>query len=174
MELALELANKYQKVNMEFVQSTPQTYVNALKAENVEWPVKTDDMIVYSRDSNFFWTGYFSSRPGFKKQVKDTSALLSAHNRLYALKVINEKATDKEIEGIMDSNFAMLDGLGVANHHDAITGTDRQYVNNDFSARLQAGLDKSRETYRTEIKAKLITDFGITLENKDILSCIGT
>jgi len=174
LELAMELANNYQKVNMEFVQSTPQTYVNALKAENLEYPVKTDDFFPYAKANHFYWSGYYSTRPGFKKQVKETSAMFTAQSNLAAEKVIEEGVTPKEIEDIMDSNFAMLDALGVAQHHDAITGTGRQYVNNDFQYRLQQGLDKSRITYKSQLKSKLEKDFGITLENKDILACTGT
>jgi alpha-mannosidase len=61
--------------------STPGRYVEALKAENVTWPVYYDDFLNYyenkgkNEQSDFeFWSGYYTSRPGFKKQIKDASS----------------------------------------------------------------------------------------------------
>ena len=52
---------------MTLVMSTPSDYINALKKENIKWPVKYADGFPYSADNNDFWVGYFSSRPGAKK-----------------------------------------------------------------------------------------------------------
>jgi hypothetical protein len=71
--------------------STPGRYVDALKKENVTWPIKYGDFMNYGnlveetpendptkkinkKFEKSFWTGYYSSRPGFKKHVKDASA----------------------------------------------------------------------------------------------------
>ena len=54
--------------------STPQTFIDALKSENVNWPVKTNDFFPYSANKNSYWSGFFTSRPAFKKQVKDANA----------------------------------------------------------------------------------------------------
>jgi len=132
---------------MVFVQSTPQTYVNALKAENVEWPVKYDDIMPYESDPNWFWSGFFSSRPAFKKQVKDSSAILSAHSKIFARKVIDQKASEEEIKQSIDATQDMLDSMGIAQHHDAITGTANQWVANDYSARLSKSIHNSRAVY---------------------------
>lgn len=70
------------------MQSTPSTYVNAIKQENIEWPVKTFDLMPYSSDVGFFWSGFYSSRPNFKKHIRDTSALYAAENHLFARKLI--------------------------------------------------------------------------------------
>jgi alpha-mannosidase len=51
----------------------------------------------------------------------------------------------------MDANFNMLDALGVSMHHDAITGTDKQYVANDYTTRLQKSVDISRKVYKKEL-----------------------
>jgi len=89
LETAILFGNKMNTNNIEFIQSTPQTYVNALKLENVEWPVKYDDFMPYESEHNWFWTGYYSSRPTLKKQIKIASAQLTAHSKLFARKVID-------------------------------------------------------------------------------------
>lgn len=54
--------------------STPTKYVDALKQEKVEWPIKYGDFLNYynkpggSREQEHsFWSGFYSSRPDFKK-----------------------------------------------------------------------------------------------------------
>ena len=117
----------------------------------MEWPTKYDDFFPYSSDPHWFWSGFYSSRPGFKKQVKDSSSAFHAHSKLFARRVIDSNSTDDEISTILDVHFKMLDSLGVDQHHDSITGTDKQYVNNDYSSKLQKNLELSRGAYKTEI-----------------------
>lgn len=74
--------------------STPSTYIGALKKEKITWPVKYDDAFPYASGTNDFWVGYFSSRPGLKKQVKDASALLNAEMKLSTLSVLSNTTTD--------------------------------------------------------------------------------
>ena len=89
MEALIEYINEHNTVNMKLVQSTPAAYVDALKAEKITWPVQYNDMFPYSDGNNEFWSGYYTSRPGTKKQVKDGSANFHASSKLYAQKVIN-------------------------------------------------------------------------------------
>ena len=103
--------------------STPSDYINALKKEKITWPIRYEDSITYADGDNDFWTGYFSSRPGAKKQVKDASSLLGAQNKLFAQKVIKEGVKQKVVDEIMEAKRLMLEQLSVYQHHDAITGT---------------------------------------------------
>ena len=48
--------------------STPSEYINALKEQQIEWPVRTDDMFPYADQNEDYWTGYFTSRADAKKQ----------------------------------------------------------------------------------------------------------
>ena len=48
--------------------STPSEYINALKEENIKWPVRYDDMFPYADQTDDYWTGYFTSRADYKKQ----------------------------------------------------------------------------------------------------------
>jgi alpha-mannosidase len=54
---------------MSFKFSTPGRYLDALKKEkNVKWPIIKDlDFFPYAENHITSWSGYFSSRPGFKK-----------------------------------------------------------------------------------------------------------
>lgn len=82
LESAIKAANKYgEGMNMTFVMSTPGRYVDALKKENVTWPVQYDDFMNYYEKKEMnsgsafeFWSGYYTSRPDFKKHIKDSSA----------------------------------------------------------------------------------------------------
>lgn len=37
---------------------------------------------------------------------------------------------------------ALADALAIAQHHDAVTGTEKQHVANDYAKRLSMGYDK--------------------------------
>ena len=89
--------NKNNKANMTFRMSTPSEYINELKKENITWSVRYGDMLPYADNELDYWTGYFTSRPGAKKQVKDASALFNAQSKLFSQKVIKLGVTDSEI-----------------------------------------------------------------------------
>jgi len=63
---------------MTLVMSTPGQWLDAVKKENVSWPVKYDDSMPYSDTENDYWVGYYTSRPAAKKQIRDASALMNA------------------------------------------------------------------------------------------------
>jgi hypothetical protein len=67
--------------------------LDAVIAENLTWPTKYDDGFPYSEAPNQFWTGFYSSRPTKKKQVRDLGANFRASQKVYALKAIEEGVT---------------------------------------------------------------------------------
>jgi len=70
--------------------ATPGEYVDALKAENVTWPVYYDEYLNYFDNDFLFWSGYYTSRPAFKKQIKDSQALYNSVSKMYARKMIDQ------------------------------------------------------------------------------------
>lgn len=74
----LELVNKLQQRNMTFQYSTPSAFVDAVNKEKVTWPVYDNDFFPYFEQRYEFWTGYYTSRPGIKKQIKSYSQLFHA------------------------------------------------------------------------------------------------
>jgi hypothetical protein len=124
---------------MTVIQSTPSKFVEALKKEQVEYPVVNKDFVPASKDKGMTFSGYFSARPAFKKQTKDYSALFHAQSRLFARKAIDQKATEKEIQEILSSNQASKEVIALAQSEDVIAGTAMGHVILDETYKLAIG-----------------------------------
>jgi alpha-mannosidase len=132
----VEICNKVQEVNITFIMSTPSRFTDALKKENIAWPVvEGDPFLPYIAEAGI-WTCFFSSRPGFKKQIKDTSAFFNAEQNAYARWQIDQNTSIADINKMNKASFDLEDSLSVMQHHDAITGTSSQHVIMDYQWRL--------------------------------------
>ena len=109
----------------------------------------------YANEKEDYWTGYFSSRPGAKKQVKDASSLAHAEMKMFSKQVIKEGVEDKQVKKIVQAKNQMLEALAIYLHHDAITGTAEQYVADDYSFRMQKAIDVGSELYKSELIQKM-------------------
>jgi hypothetical protein len=79
LEKLINYCNEHQTSNMHLMMSTPNRFLDAIKNEtNVKWPIIRHDFFPYYSDDNLYWTGYFTSRPTFKKYIKDMSNLYHA------------------------------------------------------------------------------------------------
>ncbi|KAM8972508.1 lysosomal alpha-mannosidase [Pelodytes ibericus] len=139
MDKLISLVNAQQakgsKVNVMY--STPSCYLGALNRANLTWPVKMDDFFPYADGAHMFWTGYFTSRPTFKRYERLSNNFLQVCNQLEAL-----TGTSARNGPYGTGNSTVLRrAMGVAQHHDAITGTAKQHVSDDYSLRLSKGWD---------------------------------
>ncbi|XP_074275158.1 alpha-mannosidase At3g26720-like isoform X2 [Silene latifolia] len=110
--------------------STPSLYTDAKHAANETWPVKTDDFFPYADRANAYWTGYFTSRPAFKGYVRAMSGYYLAARQLEFLKGRNGSVSQTE---------TLAAALAISQHHDAVSGTERQHVADDYTLRLHTG-----------------------------------
>ncbi|EXB62836.1 Lysosomal alpha-mannosidase [Morus notabilis] len=109
--------------------STPSIYTDAKYATNQSWPIKTDDFFPYADRENAYWTGYFTSRPALKRYIRVLSGYYMAARQLEFFKG-RSKSTNTDSLG---------DALAIVQHHDAVTGTEKQHVANDYAKRLSIG-----------------------------------
>jgi choline dehydrogenase-like flavoprotein len=58
--------------------STPSEYLDAVKGEDLVWPVRYDDMFPYADQNEDYWTGYFSSRAISKRMTREVQANMHA------------------------------------------------------------------------------------------------
>lgn len=116
--------------------STPSIYTDAKYAASQSWPLKTDDFFPYADHPNAYWTGYFTSRPAFKGYVRAMSGYYLAARQLefFYGRSNGGPNTDK-----------LGDALALAQHHDAVSGTERQHVAADYAKRLHIGYKESEK-----------------------------
>lgn len=104
-------------------------------------------MFPYADYAEAYWTGYFTSRANSKSQVRFSQANLHASNKLFAAKVIDQEATDSEIEDVLNAKETMMDAMGINQHHDAITGTARQLVADNYAELISGAMEVNNSPY---------------------------
>ncbi|CAM4610488.1 unnamed protein product [Lepidochelys kempii] len=117
--------------------STPTCYLWELFKANLSWSLKYDDFFPYADGPHQFWTGYFTSRPAFKRYERLSNNFLQVCNQLEALAGPVAR-TGPYGEG---DSAVLRRAMAVAQHHDAVSGTEKQHVANDYAKRLAAGWD---------------------------------
>ncbi|KAK8768601.1 hypothetical protein V5799_014933, partial [Amblyomma americanum] len=119
------------KTKVHLLYSTPSCYLKALHQSQTSWPTKTDDFFPYASDPHSYWTGYFTSRPAFKFLDRYTN------NQLQVAKQLGVLAGPKDVTEA--SLNVLREALAVGQHHDAITGTAKQAVANDYVKHISIG-----------------------------------
>jgi hypothetical protein len=136
MDAMIEYMNVKYADEFKFIYSTPSKYVDAIKALEVTWPVKYDDMFPYSDHPDAYWTGYFSSRANSKEFIRRGSHNLHATTNVFAEKMFDQGLEESQLKEILAAKATMMDSMGIVQHHDAVSGTEKQHVVADYDTRL--------------------------------------
>ncbi|MBZ3869075.1 Lysosomal alpha-mannosidase [Sciurus carolinensis] len=97
--------------------------------------VKKDDFFPYADGPHMFWTGFFTSRPALKRYERLSYNFLQVCNQLEAL--AGREAT---LGPYGRGDSALLnEAMAVLQHHDAVSGTAKQHVVNDYARQLAEG-----------------------------------
>ncbi|XP_064076019.1 lysosomal alpha-mannosidase-like [Vanessa tameamea] len=114
--------------------STPSCYLKSVylygrrdKALHTE----KADHLPYASDANTYWTGFYTSRPSFKYLIKRAHVFLQVVKQLT---VLSRMGDSYELH-------LLRHAVGLALHHDAITGTSQQHVTNDFIRLLSEAIE---------------------------------
>ncbi|GAB2255390.1 hypothetical protein Droror1_Dr00009168 [Drosera rotundifolia] len=111
MDKFIHYVNKDGRVNALY--STPSIYATAKFAAGEKWPLKSHDYFPYADREHAYWISNFSSHPGFKRYVRALSGYYLAARQL--------EFFAGRINGM--KTFTLGDALGIAQHHDAVSGT---------------------------------------------------
>nr|CAB3491648.1 unnamed protein product [Digitaria exilis] len=147
MDKLIHYVNKDGRINALY--STPSIYTDAKYAANEQWPLKTNDFFPYADNPNAYWTGYFTSRPALKRYVRMMSGYYLAARQLEFFKGKSKSGPTTDYLG---------DALALAQHHDAVTGTEKQHVANDYAKRLSIGFTRAQELVSTSLAC--LTELG--------------
>ncbi|ERE78954.1 lysosomal alpha-mannosidase [Cricetulus griseus] len=138
MDKLIRLVNEQQQAEgskVHVLYSTPTCYLWELNKANLTWSVKEDDFFPYADGPHMFWTGYFSSRPALKHYERLSYNFLQVCNQLEAL-----AGPEANMGPYGSGDSAPLnEAMAVLQHHDAVTGTARQNVVDDYARQLAAG-----------------------------------
>eukprot|EP00298_Acanthocystis_sp_HF-20_P018118 c21903_g2_i1.p1 GENE.c21903_g2_i1~~c21903_g2_i1.p1 ORF type:complete len:963 (+),score=436.86 c21903_g2_i1:56-2944(+) len=130
MDKLIYYTNLYSNGSVQVLYSTPSIYTDIVTKLNNNWPTKTDDFFPYGDSPNAYWTGYFTSRPGLKRYER------TSMNFLQACKQIETQSS------ITGASTALKQAMGVAQHHDAVSGTEKQAVAFDYAQRISGGINQ--------------------------------
>ncbi|XP_012875838.1 PREDICTED: alpha-mannosidase 2 [Dipodomys ordii] len=133
------------KVKIQF--GTLSDYFDALdKAAATErtkdpsiFPVLSGDFFTYADRDDHYWSGYFTSRPFYKRMDRIMESHLRTAEILYyiALKQAQKYKINKFLSSTYYTSLTEARrNLGLFQHHDAITGTAKDWVVVDYGTRL--------------------------------------
>ncbi|XP_068153638.1 lysosomal alpha-mannosidase-like [Drosophila tropicalis] len=115
--------------NYNIFYSTPACYLKSVHEGLMTYPNKTQDFFPYASDTNSFWTGYFTSRPTQKRFERDGNHMLQVAKQLSTFANLSSDKQNEDLEYLRRI-------MGVMQHHDAITGTEKQHVSDDYDRLL--------------------------------------
>jgi len=178
--------NRFDKLNIFY--SSPERYTNCKYADSKQervndikaskhnpatWKTKhkTGDFFPYADCDHCYWAGYFSSRQGLKRLERVGSSFLHSARQIEAMMTLytGSKQTNDDSESSWTSSplYSLDDAMGIAQHHDAVTGTSKQHVAYDYAKRIAKGMNDSG-SYVTDALRKLL--FGIDTDLLENLS----
>jgi len=128
----------------------------------VEYGIKTDDFFPYSDREHGFWTGYFTSRASLKRHERVGSSFLLAARQIETMPDADGAPCD--CDEMNAAIYELEDALGVIQHHDGVSGTAKQHVANDYSKRLQKGIDAAVAVTSAKL-GRLFFGVNATIDN---------
>lgn len=180
------------KYNATVIYSTVGKYLKRINDLNITtYETKTDDFFPYASDVSDYWTGYFTSRVNSKNLIKETGRFLQTARSIFAFKDYADILTQDEKKQYKMLIFELEHYMGIVQHHDAVSGTEREAVNQDYSRILvkarNALQDFIKIHFLKEIKQDLninevdlqfcrwnqtISDCGVFVKESDVLLAV--
>eukprot|EP00197_Chlamydomonas_leiostraca_P005276 CAMPEP_0202881492 /NCGR_PEP_ID=MMETSP1391-20130828/36615_1 /ASSEMBLY_ACC=CAM_ASM_000867 /TAXON_ID=1034604 /ORGANISM="Chlamydomonas leiostraca, Strain SAG 11-49" /LENGTH=274 /DNA_ID=CAMNT_0049564191 /DNA_START=36 /DNA_END=857 /DNA_ORIENTATION=+ len=144
LDRLIHYVNKDGRINLLY--STPSKYVEAKKAHTQEpFALKGDDFFPYADLEHAYWTGYFTTRATKKHYTRVMASYLQAVRQAQAYAHLYGMTTEQYAGGPVVGSIeggdldALDEAVALLQHHDAITGTEKQAVVGDYVRRLYNG-----------------------------------
>ncbi|XP_057661508.1 lysosomal alpha-mannosidase-like [Diorhabda carinulata] len=120
--------------------STPSCYVQAVKSQKPSLTSSSEDFFPYNENNHTYWAGYFTSRSTLKRFERIGNNILQAAQQLNAFAKMSNIITGEKAENNLRS---LRETVGTMQHHDAITGTEKERVAKDYARILTDGIHQT-------------------------------
>jgi alpha-mannosidase II len=149
------------KINVQF--ATLSTYFTAVQSSSWvsahteegdrAFPVLSGDFFTYSDRDDHYWSGYYTTRPFYKRMNRQLEARLRLAEILYSLCVARSLKIYPTLPDLLTSARR---NLGLFQHHDGITGTAKDKVVVDYGKRMLAALEHADTIIQHSSQALLL------------------
>lgn len=137
-----------------------------LRSAGANLPTVSGDFFTYADRDDHYWSGYYTSRPFYKRLDRTLEATLRATEILFSLTLAEMRRFRGNGQLVDDfpskEHFARLTvgrrSLGLFQHHDAVTGTARDPVVIDYGTRLFHSILNLRQVMQSSAHWLLLLD----------------
>jgi len=99
------------------------------------------DFYPYIERDASYWTGYFSSHPALKSLTRTSESFLKSVDAIYSLARENDESLQSDFSAVSTLRQAIAE----TQHHDGVTGTEKNYVANMYTNDINSGLSVTAE-----------------------------
>lgn len=160
---------------------TLSDYFDLLKPQLTDPPTLSGDFFTYADRDDHYWSGYFTSRPHYKRMDRQLMHSLRSAEQALAHVLATSSTPPKFIDDLRAKLTDARRQLAIFQHHDGITGTAKDPVVNDYADRLierlidsigrmMRALNECREVIAVSAEYIMTSDQGV----KDKLSGTST
>lgn len=142
MDEILSAINSDPSLGVHAFYSTPQTYLDAVASLNYSWPTNDYDYFLDSDNGHAYWSGYFSSRAEYKRFER---FLMNQRSAVELALSASHAASFTNLTQQLHRVSVLQQAMGIAQHHDSITGTEREHVRDRYQYLLTEGLYNSSD-----------------------------
>uniref|UniRef100_A0A0P5S8D1 Alpha-mannosidase n=1 Tax=Daphnia magna TaxID=35525 RepID=A0A0P5S8D1_9CRUS len=134
---------------------TLKDYFDSLRAsvaQSVErFPSLSGDFFTYADIDDHYWSGYYTTRPFYKQLDRVLESYLRSAEIIYSMTwshLHRLSAVPERSRNWMGRMMALLSQarrhLAIFQHHDGITGTEKDHVVQDYAKMMQNGIQNSQ------------------------------
>lgn len=126
--------------------------LRASVAQSVErFPSLSGDFFTYADIDDHYWSGYYTTRPFYKQLDRVLESYLRSAEIIYSMTwshLHRLSAVPERSRNWMGRMMALLSQarrhLAIFQHHDGITGTEKDHVVQDYAKMMQNGIQNSQ------------------------------
>lgn len=144
--MLFDYMNNNPGLNVEAKFGTLSDYFDALREEKTleDFPTLTGDFFTYADRDDHYWSGYYTSRPFYKRMERVLLSYVRSADIILTLAFGSDREGAKlvlsEEAGLVKMMKDARENLAVFQHHDGITGTARDHVVIDYGRRMLSSI----------------------------------